>query len=492
MAATSCVTSEELSKKLCDGLSHQELQLFELLCQAGLRTDLPGANPTICRVAGGWVRDRILGVPSDDIDIAVDNTTGLQFARNVNAELVQQGHPPAKIAIIAAQPDKGKNLETATLHLFGTFDVDFVHLRSPERGSALGTPEQDAKARDLTINSLFFNLNTRQIEDWNGTGLSDLLHDRLIRTPVSPLKTFHDDPLRMIRALRFANRYNFTLDPLLSEALLDADTRRGLVKISRERFTTELDSILNSPSPLVALRLLVDHSLFGPVFLAGAVSWKGAGLDGVELGSRGFAHLEVMHNRALSELFNDQPTTDRKICYLAALLEPVYRCACPSRTLRATRDLLAQLIKPAMMLTNSEEKALFNLFLHFNKLVVASRSTVDCSTGEWRTEVGMTIRSLGDQLWKDAVRLAFVVDAVASGETDCVLAQYRRFIGNIFAADLHTAKKPLITGQNLFDLLPSLSPGPQVHRIIELQLEWMYAHPDLGLPECSAYLQSLR
>ena len=88
--------------------------------------------------------------------------------------------------------------------------IDLVNLRSEEYGEdsrvpeiKIGTPEQDALRRDLTINSLFYNINTKQVEDFTKMGLADL-NKGTARTPLEPLKTFMDDPLRVLRTVRFA------------------------------------------------------------------------------------------------------------------------------------------------------------------------------------------------------------------------------------------------------------------------------------------------
>jgi tRNA nucleotidyltransferase/poly(A) polymerase len=82
---------------------------------------------------------------------------------------------------------------------------------------ALGTPAEDASRRDLTINAMFYNVNTDTIEDFCGTSLSDLQLG-VVRTPCPPLQTFLDDPLRVLRAVRFAGRFQFRLCPELCAA----------------------------------------------------------------------------------------------------------------------------------------------------------------------------------------------------------------------------------------------------------------------------------
>jgi len=210
------------------------------------------------RWAGGWVRDKLLDIPSHDIDTAINAMTGEDFClqlqeyckdpRNVekhSLEAKDLGH----IHVIAANPDKSKHLATATKRILG-FDVDFVNLRKETYSEdsrhpqvEFGTAEEDALRRDATINSLFYNLRTDQVEDFCG-GLEDLRSKR-IRTPLEPLTTFTDDPLRVLRLIRFASRLSFKIDSETEVAMKDPAVDEKLkIKISRERVGVEVEKML--------------------------------------------------------------------------------------------------------------------------------------------------------------------------------------------------------------------------------------------------------
>lgn len=103
--------------------------------------------------------------------------------------------------------------------------IDLVHLRAEEYTADSRIPEttfakpiEDASRRDITINALFYNLHTQQVEDFTGKGLDDLAAG-IIRTPLEPYQTFLDDPLRVLRAIRFGCDFDYTLDEKLSEVL---------------------------------------------------------------------------------------------------------------------------------------------------------------------------------------------------------------------------------------------------------------------------------
>jgi tRNA nucleotidyltransferase (CCA-adding enzyme) len=224
------------------------------------------------RIAGGWVRDKLLGLESNDIDIAIDNMNGEPFAQHVKNYMISNGFKMGNIAKINLNPEKSKHLETATAQIFG-LDVDFVNLRSetyqedsrnPE--IEFGTPLQDALRRDITINALFYNLHTDQVEDHTGCGLKDL-QDGIIRTPLPPLQTFLDDPLRVLRVIRFASRFNYELSEDILEASTDSSLRGAFHrKISRERVGVEVEKMLKGPNPNRALHIIEAFGFYDLVF----------------------------------------------------------------------------------------------------------------------------------------------------------------------------------------------------------------------------------
>jgi tRNA nucleotidyltransferase (CCA-adding enzyme) len=193
---------------------------------------------------------------------------GEPFAYFVQQVLQSKGLDMAT-HIIATNPDKSKHLETATTKIFG-LEIDFVNLRTEVYNDTrnptvcFGTPLEDAMRRDITINSLFYNLHTMQIEDWTQFGLSDL-QNKIIRTPMSPLQTFKDDPLRVLRVIRFATRLNYQLVPEISLAAAKEEVQSAfLKKISRERVGVEIMKMLQGNDPYRSLDII--HSVgFSPL-----------------------------------------------------------------------------------------------------------------------------------------------------------------------------------------------------------------------------------
>ena len=179
-------------------LKKTEQDLFDILRatakQAGLKTTL--------RCAGGWVRDKLLGKDSVDIDVALDDLLGAQFAEHLSTYLQSQGQKAGRIAVVQANPEKSKHLETAKVTI-NELEVDLVNLRSETYVSdaahtipemTFGTPEQDAFRRDFTFNSMFYNINTTEVEDFTGKGKQDLAAG-IVRTPLQPKETLLDGTL---------------------------------------------------------------------------------------------------------------------------------------------------------------------------------------------------------------------------------------------------------------------------------------------------------
>lgn len=233
-------------------LTHPERRLRELLiAAANAWPPKPDqTQPLTLRFAGGWVRDKLLSRDSADIDVAVDVATGVQFASHVEAFIQNY---PLDIAerfhynTIHRNVEQSKHLETATAHFMG-LDLDFVNLRSEEYAEnsripetmRFGTPKEDAERRDLTINSLFYNLHTETVEDFTGMGLNDMKNG-IIRTPLDPMTTFIDDPLRVLRAARFAARLGFNITSEVKRAMMDER-----VKVHHRRSSLTIGSIEKS------------------------------------------------------------------------------------------------------------------------------------------------------------------------------------------------------------------------------------------------------
>lgn len=212
-----------------------------------------------CYVVGGYVRDLLLHRHSKDIDfVAVGR--GIDVAREVARRMGRGTH----LAVY-------RNFGTAQVHR-GDLELEFVGARreSYDRSSRKpvvedGTLEDDLSRRDFTINALALRVNPGKdfgtLTDLYG-GLADL-DQGLLRTPLDPDVTFCDDPLRMMRAIRFATQLGFTIVPDTLDAIRRNAHRLDI--ISRERIADELNKIMLSPIPSIGWHLMHDTGLLGLV-----------------------------------------------------------------------------------------------------------------------------------------------------------------------------------------------------------------------------------
>ena len=231
--------------------------VFKIIAEAALELKLESY------AVGGYVRDLILKRPSKDIDVVCVGD-GIVLAKKVAALVEQRESTHTPVTVF-------KNFGTAMLR-YRDMEVEFVGARKesyrsdsrkPEVSS--GTLEDDQKRRDFTINALAISLN----ENDYGTlvdpfdGVKDL-KKKLIRTPLDPEITFSDDPLRMMRAVRFASQLGFDIAPQTFDAIIDNAERIRIV--SQERITDELNKIILSPTPSYGFKLLYHARLLQLIF----------------------------------------------------------------------------------------------------------------------------------------------------------------------------------------------------------------------------------
>ena len=208
-------------------------------------------------VVGGYVRDHLLGRAQPDLDVVVEEGAALRLAERF-AHLAGAG-PPVTF----------ERYGTAQVTLPGHL-VEFVSARSESYAADSRKPdvrpatlEEDLRRRDFTINTLLMDFDGN-IQDRLGSGLADL-DSRILRTPADPNQTFSDDPLRMLRALRFAAQLGFELAPDLLPAMRRLSDRLAPPVVSVERIADELSKMLESERPRLALELLDAGGLLAVV-----------------------------------------------------------------------------------------------------------------------------------------------------------------------------------------------------------------------------------
>ncbi len=256
--------------------SDKELEVLKLVGTCAQRLNMP------CYLVGGFVRDKLLQRGCKDLDIVcVGDGIALAY------EVAQQLNPQPAVSYF-------KNFGTANIK-YNEFEIEFVgarkesyaaHSRKPEVEP--GTLEDDQKRRDFTINAMAISLNKEDlpagqagfgqlIDPFNGV---EDLKSKIIRTPSAPGITFSDDPLRMMRAVRFASQLGFTIFPETWLGIIENAERIHI--ISKERIADELNKIVLSEKPSVGFDLLYKSGLLKLFFpqmvdLAGAEYIDGKG-----------------------------------------------------------------------------------------------------------------------------------------------------------------------------------------------------------------------
>ncbi len=250
-------------------VAHLDKKIFRLISETA---DEMGVA---CYLIGGYVRDFFLYRPSKDIDVVAIGQ-GIELANAVTEKLGKK----SRISVF-------KNFGTAQIK-YKEYEIEFVGARKESyrldsRKPIVedGTLEDDQRRRDFTINAMAFCLNGDRygelLDPFNGT---QDLEDLIIRTPLDPDITFSDDPLRMMRAIRFASQLGFDIYPDTFDAI--GRNRERITILSMERVTDELNKIILSPKPSIGFILLERTGLLDIIFpeltaLKGAETKDGVG-----------------------------------------------------------------------------------------------------------------------------------------------------------------------------------------------------------------------
>ena len=220
-------------------------------------------------LVGGIVRDEIMGLPAnDDIDVVLEGDAG-ELADFI-CEKGLSCHRPV------TYPKFGTAMVTidgCNLEIVGARKESYAS-DSRKPSTETGTLKDDIYRRDFTINTLLKNLHSGELLDITGLGLDDISKG-IIRTPQEPARTFEDDPLRMLRAVRFASRFGFEIAPQTYKAIIESAHRLSI--ISGERIRDEFIKIINGNNPILGLNMLRETKLldeFAPELSAMYGVWQ--------------------------------------------------------------------------------------------------------------------------------------------------------------------------------------------------------------------------
>lgn len=433
---------------------------------------------------------------------------GEKFAEKLISYLKTKNIAASSCGVIHSNPDRSKHLETATLAIFGQY-IDFVNLRAETYASdsripdsvAFGTPLEDALRRDITINSMFWNIHTEEVEDFTGHGLVDI-ENGIIRTPLAPRDTLLDDPLRLLRVIRFATRFQYAIVPELMEAMRDPIVLASLKeKVSRERIGIEVDKILHDRYGLQGMFLINQVGVFNTIFgcqdlcKLDASEYVNTSFEGTNSLLSAFAKI-VYYN-------SDWSREELRLGLLACGMIP---CSGQKYTIKKTNNnsqtngakedfLVHAIVRDCLKLSNKDISSVGSVLNHLDRI---DQLLTDSSRDHDPIMIGIILKDIGIE-WKLAFALAtvrlFWLNGCNSDE-ELVVREYLTklsdlllYIDGIGLSDAWQMK-PLLTGQEVQQLL-NIKPGQIIGKKLNELLDWQYKNPSASKDQAIDFMKTL-
>jgi tRNA nucleotidyltransferase (CCA-adding enzyme) len=501
-------------------ITSEEKELFNIL-KTIIREKAPN---TTLRIAGGWIRNKLLGKEASDIDIMVDNLSGEQIANLVSNYLSAN---PAHI--IKSNPEKSKNITTAKAYIplpssGKVIEVDFAQARTeiykddsrvPEVMAA--TPEEDALRRDFTMNSLFYNLNTNLVEDFTGKGIKDIIA-KTVRTPLDPLMTFKEDPLRIFRCIRFASQLGFTIHSETYEAMKNPELIEDIKKkISKERIGQELQKIFKNPNSEIGISLLKDTGLLQELLKESLVGTKYEGkMADLDMDQNNPNHKLSLWGhtfQVINNLLKNHPEYEgerRVVMILAALTHDIGKLYSEIQTKRIGTDKYPGHEKGYTSYIGHEDESaeIVKHILKFLKLDPYIKEVSDIVKNHMklhsftRDDSGAKafrkfIRNMGEASlqWMDILNLS-TADAYSKDKTvsEDTIAEYNNLKQQLESAvsSLSIGSKekvaPILNGNEIMQAL-NIKPGPHMNEITEFVKGLKDDNPDITKEEAILLLK---
>ncbi|KAL2070394.1 hypothetical protein VTL71DRAFT_13420 [Oculimacula yallundae] len=498
-------------------LTPRESQLRELLLDVARYIDESKEikEKIELRFAGGWVRDKLLDIPSHDIDTAINAMTGFAFSTKMqeylkNEENMKKHALEAKdlgnLHKILANPEKSKHLETATTKIFG-FDVDFVNLRketysddSRNPQMEFGTAEEDALRRDATINALFYNLRTDLVEDFT-SGIEDLAARR-IRTPLEPKTTFTDDPLRVLRLIRFASRLGFSIDPVSEASMSDPVVMEALkVKISRERVGVEVEKMLKGNDPMGSLQLIDRLGLYSTIFTDPTT--PSTSPPNTKSWSIAYTCLHSLSsNSTPGSIYQSLVRSDdaKYLSWILAAITPWSQLPLPEAPKPGGKPPPpsgTMVAREGLKCENKTCNVVTGAFRHREEITALKDAIVQKADGISRRDtVGMTIRKWDAQggHWRLQALFALLVEALKRDSTsyEALFTEWQQFIDHLENMDIMDApaERSIIDGKMLQKELGGIKPGVWMRPALDVVMEWQLRNP--GVTNYEGALEEVR
>ena len=432
-------------------------------------------NPSnsIFRVAGGWVRDKLLHRPSEDIDITIDNITGKEYT-----DLLMKDN--TEISVIHNSNAKSSHLQTSTIVLFDK-QIDIVNLRKEiyKKNSrvpevSMGTVEEDVYRRDITINCLYYNINTGKIEDFTKKGIEDLKNG-LIRMPKKPFDSFSEDPLRMLRVIRFTTRFCFKIDKEIEECISDSNLIENFVTVlSNERIEKEMTAMMEGENAHCSVYLLYKFNLLKHVMKFSYEEKEKANEEKDYVQS---VNMILMKNK-IKNMF-DVSEIENKIINYAAITATFrkYTTKKKKEIITGSKIILTQVLK----LPNSEITEILFLISQIDKI----KNSISLHGEYQRLDIAMLLRGI-KRKYLNTIFLLCICDEYTSNKSSIISSineielskiqsKYQTLLTFIHTEKLESISelKPIIDGKTLkttLDIKEGKTLGLLLDELIKYQI----------------------
>ena len=443
---------------------------------------------TIFRVAGGWVRDKLLGKNSEDIDITLDNITGQEFISNLKNEKVE-------FREIKNSNLKSSHLQTATIEIFNK-TIDIVNLRKeiykeksrvPE--ISLGTPEEDSLRRDITINSLFYNINTNQIEDFTKKGIEDLKNS-LIRMTKECNISFNEDPLRMLRVIRFASRFQFKLD----NDIIDNFNKEYFIKLfneilSNERIEKELSLMMESFYAYSSIYMLFKFKL-----LESCLKFdEGKKEDYIKC-----VNMMILGNCLKEKFWSNFNKQEVKILNYSLLTSPfkIHERKIKKNNEIGSKIILSQILK----IPNNEVNDIISII---NNIIIIKKLILENKLE--RLTIGLAFRNIKEKYIKKIIILSIceeyieknnqneIIENLNKETFDLIVKKYEDFYKFLIDENLDkiSEMKPLLNGKDIKKEL-NITDGKQIGTLLTYLIEEQIKNPKITKDEAIIFLKNIK
>ena len=440
-------------------------------------------------IVGGSVRDELMGKPIKDVDMVVDLPDGGKELAHYLGEK------------IGKKPVIYEQFGTAALFFDGieyeghTFDssdkAEFVHTRKETyRGTSrkpqteFGTIKEDAFRRDFTINAMYKDLFTGEIRDITGKGKQDL-EDKVLRTPSPAASIFQEDPLRMLRAIRFVSKLGFKPDKDLIDGLKASVS--FIHNISVERVREELNNILLLDSPADAMRLMREVGLLKEILP------ELENLHGLKANPKYHDDDALQHS---FEVLNNTPPN--LLARLSGLMHDIGKSEAKEwmedkgyYTHHGHEDVGSEMVREILKRLKYDNDTIDMVSdVVANHMWSIKDEPTEKSTARFLNKIKADIELLLSVMHADRIKSHEKQNGPGYEQHSRILNRFQEHIDTIRNRVPSTKTKPPVSGNDIMERY-DLKPGREVGRLLNLALEYCYEHPDAAKEDVLQHLDTL-